>query len=93
MAATQILSVATGAADSADVVVSPPFTVSLKGTPGTPISDLCRVIISLKDDAGNYIEVDALTADRRALVINGAGTYRFSRTAVGGANAVGVFSD
>ena len=93
MAATQILPVATGAVDSADVVVSPPFTVSLMGTPGTPISDLCRIIISLKDSAGNYIEVDALKSDRPALVINGAGTYRFTRTAVGGANACGVFSD
>lgn len=89
--ATEILAVGTTAVDSADVVVAAgtPLTVGLKDAAGPDISDTAIVYISLKDDAGQYFRVDALTPAKPALIIYGAGTYRFSRLA---GVACGVFS-
>ena len=89
--ATQILAVGTTAADSTDVVVSAGSTlaVCLKDAAGSTVDNAARVEIQLKDDAGQYFTVATLTGGRPALVIAGAGTYRFSRFA--GASC-GVFS-
>ena len=89
--ATTILSVGTTAANSADVVVEAgtPLTVALKTAAGPNIATSAQVDILLKDDAGQYFRVDSLTGAKRAVVINGAGTYRFSRKA---GEACGVFS-
>jgi hypothetical protein len=88
---TQILAVNTTAADSSDVVVAAgtPLTVALKDADATTVPDGARVDILLKDDAGLYFRVDALTQAKPATVIVGAGTYRFSRAA---GVSCGVFS-
>lgn len=91
--ATQILAVGTAAADSADVVVASgsSLTVSLKDAAGPDVLGSALVHIYLKDDAGQYFRVDSLTgAAKPAVVISGAGTYRFSRVATGA--SCGVFS-
>lgn len=88
MAATNILSTAATAADSADVVVAAgtPLTVCLKGWETGAL-----VYVYLKDDgaAYNLVGNGKLTAYNPALCITAPGTYRFSRVA--GA-ACGVFS-
>jgi len=86
MAAAQILSTASTAADSADitVVAGTPLTVCLKGSVAG-----AEVIVSLKDDASAYNQVRRLTHLSPATCISAPGTYRFTRVA--GA-ACGVFS-
>lgn len=88
---TQILAVGTTAANSSDVVVAAgtPLTVCLKDAAGPKVVSTARVNILLKDDAGEYFVIDKLGSERPAVVINGAGTYRFSRLAGG---SCGVFS-
>lgn len=88
---TQILAVGTTAADSADVVVAAgdQLTVCLKDAAGPRLAANAMVHILLKDDAGEYFRVDALSTARPAVVIAAAGTYRFSRPA---GPSVGVFS-
>lgn len=88
--ATEILAVGTTAANSTDVTVAAgeQLTVGLKDAAGPAVGN-ARVEIQLKDDAGEYFTIATLTSSRSALVIAGAGTYRFSRTA--GASC-GVFS-
>lgn len=91
--ATQILSIGTTAANSADVVIAAgaQLTVALKDVAGPSLHTEARVQIMLKDDAGQYFRVDELRwPDRPALVIQAAGTYRFARIATGA--ACGVFS-
>ncbi|HYD66184.1 hypothetical protein [Azospirillum sp.] len=89
--ATEILAVGTTAASSSDVTVADgsTLTVCLKDAAGPGVGN-ARVEIQLKDDAGEYFTVATLTGSRSSLVIVGAGTYRFSRSA--GAAACGVFS-
>lgn len=79
--ATEILATGTTGADSSDVVVAAgtPLTVCLKDAAGAHVASGAEVRVSLKDDAGVYFQVDTLTGSRPALVITGAGTYRFSR--------------
>lgn len=74
-------------AATADLVVTSPITVGLKGVvPGT----LPRVVILLKDDTNNYNETDVvLTASYSSTMIVGPGTYRFARVA---GVACGVYS-
>lgn len=89
---TQILAVGSTAVDSADVVVSAgtPLTVCLKDGAGPTIDGLAVVNILLKDDAGQYFQVDSLNSTTRpALMIVAPGTYRFSRPA---GPSCGVFS-
>lgn len=91
---TQILAVAAGDADSADVVIAAgdTLTVALKDGAGPRVGELepnMMVRIMLKDDAGQYFQVGALTATEPAKVIQGAGTYRFTRVSGG---LCGVFS-
>ncbi|MEZ2132449.1 MULTISPECIES: hypothetical protein [unclassified Sinorhizobium] len=83
--ATQLLAVGTTAANSSDLVVTDPVTVSLKGL----VDAKAEVLISLKDDAGAYHVVGTLSPPRPALCITAPGTYRFSRVA---GSACGVFS-
>lgn len=77
--ATQILATGSTAADSSDVVVAPgvPVTVVMKGA----TSGSNRCIWSIKDDAGTYNVMGALAQTDFPLVINGPGTYRFTRAA------------
>lgn len=89
--ATNILTVGDTAANSADVTVAEgaSLTVCLKyDTEQT--SDGAVVDIQLKDDSAAYWQTGAkLTAYQPVLVIQGAGTYRFSRAA---GESCGVFS-
>lgn len=89
--ATQILAAGTTAANSADVVVAAgtPLTVCLKDAAGPAVEPGAMVNILLKDDAGQYFRVAHLDRGRPALIIDGAGTYRFSRVA---GVSCGVFS-
>ena len=89
--ATQILAVAATAADSSDVLVvaGTPLTVCLKDAAGPIITHGARVNIFLKDDAGLYFLIEELTSSKRAIVVTGPGTYRFSRPA---GVSCGVFS-
>ncbi len=89
--ATQILAVGTGAADSADVVVDANgLTVAVKDAAGPAVAADAVILILLKDDAGQYFQVDAIGFAKPAVFISAAGTYRFSRTA--GSSSCGVFS-
>lgn len=89
--ATEILAVGTSATNSSDVVVAAgsQLTVCLKDAAGPAVVAEASVDILLKDDAGQYFSIATLTGLKPALVIAGAGTYRFSRPA--GASC-GVFS-
>lgn len=82
---TQILATGSTAASSSDVVVTSTLAVSLKGVVGGQ----AVVTIALKDDAGAYQEIGALTASSPATVISAPGTYRFTRRA---GETCGVFS-
>lgn len=88
---TQILATGVGAANSSDVVVSvgAPLTVSLKSG-SAPRVGAALVYILLKDDAGAYWRVDVLTPSKPAVIVSGAGTYRFNRPA--SSASCGVFS-
>ncbi len=87
----EILAVGTTAANSSDVTVDPgdTLTVCLKDAAGADVALSACVHILLKDDAGQYFRFDSLTGDKPALVLVGAGTYRFSRKA---GTSCGVFS-
>ncbi len=89
---TQILAVGTGALDSGDVVVSPGNTlaVCLKDAAGPRVAAGAKVIISLKDDAGQFFQVGDISSHAPAKLIVAPGTYRFSRIA--GSASCGVFS-
>ncbi|MCA1361235.1 hypothetical protein I6F14_07955 [Bradyrhizobium sp. IC3069] len=80
---TEILAIGTGAANSADQVVtaSTPITYCLKDTLGPDLGPNVQVDILLRDDAGQYFQVDSLGARNKAVMIVAAGTYRFSRIA------------
>lgn len=81
--ATNILSTASTAADSADQTFTAETLVSLKG-----VAHGARVVVHLKDDGAGYNVVAELTHMKASGVLP-AGTYRFTRVA--GA-ACGVFS-
>lgn len=91
---TSILSVAKTAADSADIAITGPTTISLKGTDANSLDGgfTGQFNLSIKDDAGIYNPVPGgvLHAGCRVLVIIGPGTYRLSRTVT--SVAVGAFS-
>jgi len=85
--ATELLATGSTAASSSDLVVADgsTVTVALKGdTTGE-----AYVQILLKDDAGAYAVIGAISPYLRAVVIAAPGTYRFTRRA--GA-VCGVFS-
>ena len=87
----QILAIGTSDASSADVVVAAgtPLTVCLKDAAGPIVSGGARVQIQLKADNAEYFTIDALSQAKPAVVISGAGTYRFTRKA---GTSCGVFS-
>lgn len=79
--ASQILAVGDTATDSPDVVVtSDGLTVALKGAAGPHVDSSASVSILLKDDAGEYFQIDVLDRFQPALFISAPGTYRFRRT-------------
>jgi hypothetical protein len=89
MAASELLAIGSTAAASGDVTVASgdQLTVCLKDAAGPNVGAV-RVDLQLKDDAGQYFTVTTLTSAKPAMVIVGAGVYRFSRVA----GTCGVFS-
>ncbi len=87
--ASEILAIGSTPANSGDVVIADgdQLTVCLKAAAG-PNVGAARVAAQLKDDAAAYFTIATLNSAHPAVVIVGAGTYRFSRIA----GAVGVFS-
>lgn len=91
MAITQLLTVGTTAADSADVVVASgsTLTVALNDADATLVDPTAIIHVSLKDPSGLYFRQFSLDANNASMVI-AAGTWRFSRPA--SSPSVGVFS-
>jgi hypothetical protein len=91
MAAAEILAINTTAANSTDqtVAAGDQLTVCLKDAAGPAVGSGARVDILLKDDSGQYFAVGSLTGGKPAVVITGAGVYRFTRFA---GVSCGVFS-
>ncbi len=89
--ATEILAIGTTAASSSDVTVSSgsTLTVCLKDAAGAVVGSGACVEIQLKADDDEYFTVAPLSASKLALVITGAGTYRFTHRA---GTSCGVFS-
>lgn len=89
--ATEILAINTTAANSADVTIADgeQLTVCLKDDVGPVVGGAAKVKIQLKDDSAEYFTVATLYGYKPALVLIGAGTYRFSRSA---GTSCGVFS-
>lgn len=87
MAATNIIATGSTAANSGDVAIAAGTTVGLKGL--IPGASDALVRIELKDDGAAYNQVGLLTPGQPVLVINGAGTYKFTRAAGG---TCGVYS-
>lgn len=91
MAASEILAVGTTAANSADVPLAAgaELSVCLKDAAGPTIGPRALVHILRKDDAGQYFRIAQLSTSAPGIVIQGEGTYRFSRVA---GTSCGVFS-
>ena len=89
--ATEVLAIGTTAANSSDIVIAAGSQVvlALKDAAGPAITSGGYVKIQMKADSGEYFDIDELTAQRAALVVVGAGTFRVSRVAGG---SCGVFS-
>lgn len=85
MAAANLIADGTGLANSVDVVVASTLAVSLKDYASDAI-----VYVFLKDDAGSYQQIGALTSSRPSTSITAPGTYRLTRPASSG--SCGVFS-
>ncbi len=83
MALAQILAVGTTATSSSDVTVAngASLAVCLKDAAGPRVGIGALVHIEMKDDAGQYFRVGQLNAQNPAAVIDGGGTYRFTRSA------------
>lgn len=83
-----IMAVGTSALNSSDLVVAANsrLTVGLKAAAGPKVN--ARVVISIKDDAGIYYQIDELSP-RTTVKELVAGTYRFERPA---GPSCGVFS-
>lgn len=90
---TQILAVGSTDTSSSDVTIAAgdSLTVALNDAAGPVVASGCIVDIELKDSTGQYFLVDTLSVHKPALVISGAGTYRFTRKNRGGVSC-GVFS-
>lgn len=87
MAATNIIAIGSTAANSGDVVITAGTSVGLKGLVAGASDALVR--IEQKDDTNAYNYVGVLTPAVPILVVNGAGTYKFTRAAGG---TCGVYS-
>lgn len=80
-----IIANGTTALDSADQTIPAGTTIALKSADmvGSNIPDDALVIVYIKDDLGNYIEVDRMDYQKPQIVILGSGVFRFSRVAGG----------
>lgn len=89
MAATQLLPIATGAANSAEFTLAAgeSATIARKDPNPPSINANARVSIQLKDDAGAFWDIAQLAGEQVAIVISGIGTYRVRRVS----GNVGVF--
>jgi hypothetical protein len=79
---TEILAAGTTAADSSDVVVTAgtPVTVFLKKPTSGPVSSDADFDIKIKSTgAGTYHTIGKLKGREPSIVLDGPGTYRFSR--------------
>lgn len=87
--ATELLPVASGAANSADFTLAAGETATIcrKDATAPSIVGGDSVAIQLKDDAGAYWDIHSLIGEEVACVLNGAGTYRVRRVS----GTVGAF--
>ena len=85
MAAASIITTGSGAATSADVVVTSTVAFALKNFASDAIVD-----VYLKDDAGAYHRIGSITSDNPSKQISAPGTYQFVRPARSG--SCGLFS-
>lgn len=86
MSATELISDATGAANSSDVTITTtPLLVSLKD-----YDNAAKVYVFAKDNSGNYQQIGQLDASRPDITLSTAGVFRFSRAA--SSSSCGVFS-
>jgi hypothetical protein len=83
--ATELLAVASGAANSADIVVADGSSavVFLKDADGGGLPYRALVYVEIKDDDGFYTTVYSLTDEDPGRVLNGPATYRLRRKANG----------
>lgn len=88
---TELLAIAAGAANSADVPVAAGATagVCLKDAAGPFVNTQARVFLEAKDDAGQYFTFKTLTSSDQGCIVNGPVTFRARRESNG--EAVGVF--
>jgi hypothetical protein len=88
MAAADVLADGTAAASSADVVIATVPAIFCLRAP----QPQAEVIVELKDNIGGYNAIASMTGvGDKAVVINAAATYRFSRRDKGTGGSCGVF--
>jgi hypothetical protein len=89
--ATELLPVASGAANSADFTLAAgeTATIALKDAASPEIESGPVVAVQLKDDAAAYWDIYLMTRENNSVVISAAGTYRVRRVANG--VSVGAF--
>lgn len=85
MAAANVLTIGTGAADSADITVTANTIFSLKGHDSSSV-----VIVQVKSDLGTYIPVTTLNWGQSSWSVLTPAVFRFSRPA--NSSSCGVFS-
>jgi hypothetical protein len=85
-----VLASGTSAADSSDITVTAgvPVTVFLSTATSVPVPSDVQCDVKVKAAGGTYHTVGQLTGARPALVIDGPGVYRVSRTSASSAVAV-----
>lgn len=83
MATTNLLTAGTTAANSSDFTLAAgeSATILLKDAAGPRLSQGATVYIDMKDDAGQYFEIDRLNIDKPAVVLTAIGTFRVRRPA------------
>lgn len=87
----ELIATGTSATSSSDITVAAgsTATIFLKDADGGAIQNGARVLIEIKDTAGNYTTIGELNYQVPCLVIAGAGTYRVRRLATGISVGVG----
>lgn len=89
MAATQVLASGSGAAQSADIVVTTTaVTLVLWDTAGPKVDEMAAAFVEIKASNGQYIRYGMLSASKPFYVLKYPGTYRVVRYA--GAAIFGV---
>lgn len=92
MATTNLLTTAAGAATSTSFTLAAgeSATISMKDAAGPVLPYGGQIIIEISDDTGSqWFNVDTLSSNKRAVVLQAAGTFRVRRVANG--IAVGAF--